>query len=152
MPRIKLLRARQQLGKYRIEKRLAIGPRAVVYSAYDTIHGVKVALKIPDPSIMDEDFMDEFRREGASLYTLQPAMPNIDALIRVRAHTDLPLSAYSVSTELSLICGAENNLLPDKADVAIEYYSSLLRAGADSVMSYVAIELFEGLNADSTGI
>ena len=64
MSRIKLLRARQQLGKYRIEKRLAIGPRAVVYRAYDTIHGVKVALKIPDPSIMDEDFMDEFRREA----------------------------------------------------------------------------------------
>ena len=64
MPGLKLLRARQQLGKYRIEKRLANGPRAAVYKAYDTIHGVKVALKIPDPSIMDDDFMDEFRREA----------------------------------------------------------------------------------------
>jgi serine/threonine-protein kinase len=62
--RTKLLRARQQLGKYRIESRLAIGPRAVVYKAFDTIHGVKVALKIPDPAIMDDDFMDEFRREA----------------------------------------------------------------------------------------
>jgi serine/threonine protein kinase len=64
VPRTKLLRARQQLGKYRIESRLAIGPRAVVYKAFDTIHGVRVALKIPDPAIMDDGFMDEFRREA----------------------------------------------------------------------------------------
>jgi serine/threonine protein kinase len=64
VPRKKLLRARQQLGKYRIERRLANGPRATVYQAYDTIHGIKVALKIPDPSIMDDGFLDEFRREA----------------------------------------------------------------------------------------
>jgi serine/threonine protein kinase len=64
VPRTKQLRARQQLGKYRIEKRLANGPRATVYRAYDTIHGVKVALKIPDPAILGDDFMDEFRREA----------------------------------------------------------------------------------------
>jgi len=58
------LRARQRLGKYRIERRLANGPRASVYQAYDTIHGVRVALKVPDPDIMDEGFLDEFRREA----------------------------------------------------------------------------------------
>jgi len=64
VPRKKLLRARQKLGKYRIERRLSDGPRAAVYQAYDTIHGVKVALKIPDPDIMDDEFLDEFRREA----------------------------------------------------------------------------------------
>lgn len=64
MVRKQRLRARQMLGKYRIEKRLADGPRATVYQAYDTIHGVKVALKIPDPSVMDEDFLEEFKREA----------------------------------------------------------------------------------------
>jgi len=58
------LRARQLLGKYRIERRLADGPRASVYQAYDTIHGTKVALKIPDPGIMDEASLDEFRHEA----------------------------------------------------------------------------------------
>jgi serine/threonine-protein kinase len=52
------------LGKYRIEKRLAIGPRADVYSAYDTIHGIKVALKIANPDIVEDDFLDEFRHEA----------------------------------------------------------------------------------------
>jgi serine/threonine-protein kinase len=58
------LRVRQLLGKYRIERRLSDGPRAAVYQAYDTIHGVKVALKIPDPDVMDDDFLDEFKREA----------------------------------------------------------------------------------------
>lgn len=58
------LRARQRLGKYRIEKRLANGPRADVYKAYDTIHGVRVALKIANPDIIEDDFLDEFRHEA----------------------------------------------------------------------------------------
>lgn len=61
---MKLLRARQKLGKYRIERRLAHGPRAAVYQAYDTIHGIKVALKIPDSAKLDDHFLDEFRREA----------------------------------------------------------------------------------------
>jgi len=60
----KTLRARQKLGKYRIVRRLSEGPRATVYQAYDTIHGIRVALKIPHPDIMDDDFLEEFRREA----------------------------------------------------------------------------------------
>jgi serine/threonine protein kinase len=52
------------LGKYRIEKRLASGPRADVYQAYDTIHGVRVALKIANPDIIEDDFLHEFRHEA----------------------------------------------------------------------------------------
>jgi serine/threonine-protein kinase len=52
------------LGKYRIEKRLSSGPRADVYRAYDTIHGIRVALKIANPEIMEDDFLDEFRHEA----------------------------------------------------------------------------------------
>ena len=58
-----MLKARQKLGKYRIEKRLANGPLAAVYRAYDTIHGLRVALKIPHHRMMDEDFLADFRRE-----------------------------------------------------------------------------------------
>jgi len=52
------------LGKYRIEKRLAHGPRADVYRACDTIHGIKVALKVANPDIVEDDFLDEFRHEA----------------------------------------------------------------------------------------
>ncbi len=59
-----LPRARQMLGKYRIECRLATGPRATVFRAYDTIHGIRVALKIAEPGLMSDEFLDEFRREA----------------------------------------------------------------------------------------
>lgn len=58
-----MLRARQKLGKYRIEKRLANGPLAAVYRAYDTIHGMRVALKVPHRRLMDEYFLADFRKE-----------------------------------------------------------------------------------------
>lgn len=59
-----LLRARQKIGKYRIERRLADGPIAAVYQAHDTIHGTQVALKIPHESSMTDYFLVDFRREA----------------------------------------------------------------------------------------
>ncbi|MBT8137562.1 MAG: protein kinase [Gammaproteobacteria bacterium] len=57
------LRRRQKLGKYRIEKRLAVTNFAAVYAAYDTILGVRVALKIPHTFQTEGKFPDEFRKE-----------------------------------------------------------------------------------------
>jgi serine/threonine-protein kinase len=56
-----LLRARQKLGKYRILGRISSGPLADVYSAFDTIHKSRVALKIPrvHRNITHEDFLRE---------------------------------------------------------------------------------------------
>lgn len=61
---VKMPRGRQTLGKYRIEKRIAVGPRATVFQAYDTIHGTRVALKIADPAVVSETFLEDFRREA----------------------------------------------------------------------------------------
>jgi serine/threonine-protein kinase len=56
-----LLRARQKIGKYRIISRIANGPLAVVYSAYDSIHRQRVALKIPKSGdhTGEEEFLHE---------------------------------------------------------------------------------------------
>lgn len=70
-----MLRARQKLGKYRIEKRLSDGPLAAVYQAYDTIHGLRVALKIPHRRMMDDYFLADFRKEVRLLAKLDH--PNI---------------------------------------------------------------------------
>jgi eukaryotic-like serine/threonine-protein kinase len=58
-----LLRARQKLGKYRILGRIASGPLADVYTAADTIHKTRVALKIPksDDNVSQDDFLREVR-------------------------------------------------------------------------------------------
>lgn len=60
----RLLKARQKLGKYRIEKRLANGPLAAVYQAYDTIHGDRVALKLPQLHARSDFYLEDFRREA----------------------------------------------------------------------------------------
>jgi hypothetical protein len=70
-----LLRARQKLGKYRIEGRLADGPLAAVYKAFDTIHGVRVALKVPHESAMDDFYLSDFKREARLTSRLEH--PNI---------------------------------------------------------------------------
>jgi len=58
-----MLRARQKIGKYRILGRIASGPLADVYRAYDTIQKIKVALKIPKPdeNAGHEEFLHEVR-------------------------------------------------------------------------------------------
>jgi hypothetical protein len=59
-----VLKARQKLGKYRIERRISEGPIAAVYEAVDTIHGARVALKIPHETAMNEHFLSDFKREA----------------------------------------------------------------------------------------
>lgn len=58
-----MLKARQKLGKYRIERRLAEGNFAMVYRAYDTIEGISVALKIPHRDLVTAETLDMFRKE-----------------------------------------------------------------------------------------
>lgn len=58
-----MLRARQRIGKYRILGRIAAGPLADVYRAYDSIQNIKVALKIPkqDENTGHEELLHEVR-------------------------------------------------------------------------------------------
>jgi eukaryotic-like serine/threonine-protein kinase len=72
---VAVLRARQKLGKYRIEQRLSDGPLCGVYKAFDTIHGLRVALKIPHRRMMDDYFLADFRKEVRVLARLDH--PNI---------------------------------------------------------------------------
>ena len=56
-----MLRTRQKIGKYRILGRIASGPLADVYRAFDSIHRIHVALKIPNPDAGsgEEEFLHE---------------------------------------------------------------------------------------------
>lgn len=69
------LRARQMLGKYRIEKRIGEGGFASVYAAMDTIEGSRVALKVPHPHLVSKDMLDLFRQEVRTLAKLDH--PNV---------------------------------------------------------------------------
>jgi serine/threonine-protein kinase len=70
-----VLKARQKLGKYRIERRISNGPIAAIYEARDTIHDRPVALKVPHPESMTEYFLVDFKREARLAHRLEH--PNI---------------------------------------------------------------------------
>lgn len=57
------LKARQKLAHYRIVRWLASGGYAEVYHAVDTIMGIHCALKIPHPHLIDDETLEDFRRE-----------------------------------------------------------------------------------------
>lgn len=58
-----MLHARQKLGKYRINRRLATGGFATVYQARDTVSDLPVALKVPRQEILTKSVLEAFRRE-----------------------------------------------------------------------------------------
>jgi len=60
---IKPIRPRNKVGKYRIEKRIGEGGFAEVFRAYDTIQGIRVALKVPHAALVTDQVLTEFRRE-----------------------------------------------------------------------------------------
>lgn len=70
-----VLRSRQRLGKYRIERRIAQGGFAHVYQALDTIEGVRVALKMPHQYNVTASMLDTFQREARLVARLDH--PNI---------------------------------------------------------------------------
>jgi len=73
-----VFRARQLLGKYRIERKLADGGFASVFQAFDTIEGIHVALKVPHAGHVTEKTLSDFRREVRLLSRLEH--PNILSL------------------------------------------------------------------------
>jgi porphobilinogen synthase len=83
--------------------------------------------------------------EGADMIMVKPAMPNLDVLSRARAEIDLPLAAYHVSGEYSMVHAAAERAWIDGDAVAFEQITAVKRAGADVVLTYFARSLAESL-------
>jgi porphobilinogen synthase len=76
--------------------------------------------------------------EGADVVMVKPAGPYLDIIHRVRAQTDLPVAAYHVSGEYSLIKAAAAAGWVDERAVALESLTGIRRAGADIIITYFA--------------
>lgn len=86
-------------------------------------------------------------REGADILMVKPALPYLDVLSSLRENFDLPLAAYHVSGEYSLIKAAGQMGWIDETAVALEALTSIKRAGASLVLSYFAEDVLDILNA-----
>ena len=78
--------------------------------------------------------------EGADIVMVKPALPYLDVLRRVRERTDLPVAAYNVSGEYSMLKAAAQNGWLDERSAALEALTSIRRAGADAIITYYAKE------------
>ena len=79
--------------------------------------------------------------EGADMVMVKPAMPYLDVIGAVRARTDLPVVAYQVSGEYSMLKAAAEQGWIDERAAAIEALTAIRRAGADAIITYYAKEL-----------
>ena len=79
--------------------------------------------------------------EGADILMVKPALPYLDVLSDVAAASSVPVAAYHVSGEYSQIEAAAANGWIDRRAAHVEAVTSIVRAGADIVLSYAALEL-----------
>ena len=79
--------------------------------------------------------------EGADMVMVKPAMSYLDVLADVAAASDVPVAAYQVSGEYAMICAAAERGWLDRDAMLAETVTSIVRAGADIVLTYAALEL-----------
>jgi len=76
--------------------------------------------------------------EGSDFLMVKPAMAYMDIIREVRDHFNLPLVAYNVSGEYSMIKAAAANGWINEKDVTLELLTGFKRAGADLILTYSA--------------
>jgi len=77
-------------------------------------------------------------QEGADMLMVKPGLPYLDVLRIVRENFALPLAAYNVSGEYSMVKAAAANGWVDERGVVLETLTAFKRAGADLILTYHA--------------
>jgi porphobilinogen synthase len=83
--------------------------------------------------------------EGADVLMVKPALPYLDVLRRVKDATHLPVAAYNVSGEYSMLKAAIAAGYLDERLAVMEALTSIKRAGADFIFTYFAKDVAEWL-------
>jgi porphobilinogen synthase len=79
-------------------------------------------------------------REGADIVMVKPALFYLDIIAKVRARFNVPLAAYSVSGEYSMIAAASEKGFMNREAIVLEGLTAIKRAGADLIITYFAKE------------
>ena len=82
--------------------------------------------------------------EGADIIMVKPALPYLDIIKMARDNTNVPICAYNVSGEYSMIKAGEKMGWIDGKKVALESLVSIKRAGADMIITYFAKQFAKG--------
>ena len=93
-----------------------------------------------------EAALDEF--EGADMLMVKPGLPYLDVIYRLRQASNLPIAAYHVSGEYSMLKAAVERGWLDERKVALETLTCFRRAGADVILTYYAKQASKWLVED----
>ena len=101
-----------------------------------------------DPANADEAIreMSLDVSEGADIIMVKPALAYLDIICRAKQEFDLPVAAYNVSGEYSMIKAAAQLGWLDEEKAMIESLTAIKRAGADIIITYFAPEVAKLLN------
>ena len=81
--------------------------------------------------------------EGADMVMVKPALAYLDVLRASRDRFDLPIAAYNVSGEYSMVKAAAANGWIDEKRIVLENLTAIKRAGADIIITYHALDAAE---------
>ncbi|MCL2026382.1 MAG: porphobilinogen synthase, partial [Leptospirales bacterium] len=81
--------------------------------------------------------------EGADIVMVKPALSYLDIIYRVKEFSPVPVCAYNVSGEYSMVKAAGRLGMIDEERIIQEILTSIFRAGADMVISYHTREILE---------
>ena len=84
--------------------------------------------------------------ECADIIMVKPALAYLDVIYRAKQEFDLPLAAYNVSGEYSMIKAAAQLGWLDEEKAMIESLTAIKRAGADIIITYFAMQMAKFLN------
>lgn len=84
--------------------------------------------------------------EGADIIMVKPALSYLDIIYRLKEEIDLPIAAYNVSGEYSIMKAGELMGWVDAKALIMETLLSIKRAGADLILTYSAIDVARELN------
>ena len=103
-----------------------------------------------DPANSDEALreVEQDILEGADMVMVKPALSYLDVIRRVKDNFNIPIVAYNVSGEFSMLKAAAANGWIDEKRMIREILTSIKRAGADVIISYHAKEFGEMENRD----
>ena len=85
-------------------------------------------------------------QEGADIVMIKPALPYLDIIAAARARTMVPIAAYQVSGEYSMIKAAARAGWLDESRAMMESLLAIKRAGADIILTYFAKDAARLLN------
>ena len=85
--------------------------------------------------------------EGADAIIIKPALAYLDIISKVKSNYNIPIIAYNVSGEYSMIKSSAEKGHINEMDIVMETMCSMKRAGASAIITYFAFEMAKKLNS-----